>query len=369
MILTKPFRPDTRMLTGQQLFRGTEKSLWNFYAHGVTSSLLNAFLICREQTRLAYVLGLGSRFTPLAMEFGTCCHWVLEQVYHEMEYRSLVDGRDMRPEALVREYEQKWLAETPAPTQAQLENQEKIYGMAEIVLPEYFRRWDGDFTGKYSHGSETTRPAKWLSLEEIFNVPYQYPDGLTVPIRGRRDGVFVDGRGAVWVFDTKCRSVINDEDAMDTLPFDLQQMLYLWVTCEQAKTTGLRKEIGCETSKAFPSGVVMNIIRRPGQRWLKDDTLSSFLDRVRADVSPKKYDHYFIRYQMSIGVEEVLLWKKTSFDPIMREIRGWWEGKVPHYMNPNGLVTKYGRCQYFLPITKGDFSGCFKREKIFPELD
>src|SRR5687767_5785188 len=65
----------------KDLFRGEQPSLWKFHEHGVTSSFLNSYLTCKEQTRLCYVEGWGSRTVPLAFEFGTACHWILEQAY------------------------------------------------------------------------------------------------------------------------------------------------------------------------------------------------------------------------------------------------------------------------------------------------
>lgn len=344
------------------LFRDEFPSLWNFHEHGVTSSFLNSFLTCREQTRLHYVEGWASRHVPLAFEFGTCCHWILEQAYSPDNIRKIKPMLETAFEQLplwiqlqVDTYEKKWLEQVTLPSQKQLEQQELVYGMANAILPSYFTRWNGDFLGKYSYHNGTTAPVKWDSLEEVFEIPYEYPDGLVVPIRGRRDGVFYDKRNKLWVFDTKCRSVINDDDALDTLPFDLQQMLYLYVTRVQ-------KEVN-------PAGVIMNILRRPGQRRGMDEALTDFLERIAAEYAkPAKFDHHYKRYEMAIDRNEISDWKADMLDPLMLDVRAWYEGTAPHYMNHNALITKYGKCGMFLPICKNEFSQCYRREHCFSEL-
>jgi hypothetical protein len=345
----KTAKPLTRT---DAMFRGEEKSVWRLYEHGVTSSLLSSYLLCREQTYLHYVKGYGAPISPIALEYGSCIHWVLEQAYGNPKRLPTDDNIHV----WLRCYEAKWRAENRRQTAAQAEMMEKVYGMASCVLPHYFKRWSGDFTGNYGKFKPgTKRPAKWLSLEQEFAVPYTYPDGKVVTIRGKRDGVFLDPRGKVYVFDTKCLSVVNEADIVATLPLDLQFMLYLWVTREELKK--------------MPAGITMNIPRRPGQHWLVQDTLQSFLERVQKDVSnAKRYDHYFIRFDMDITKGELDWWKRNQLDPIMLDLRLWWDGVTPHYMNPKNLVTKYGRCGMFDAITAHDTSGLEQRTRPFSEL-
>lgn len=351
----------SRKSAADDLFRGTQPSLWKFWEHGVTSSFLNAFLTCREQSRLSYVEGYKSRHVPLAFEFGTCCHWVLEQAYGEGFVQLKKAPAKGWVEQTIKAYELKWLTETTAPSSAQLKQQELVYGLAEAILPTYFTRWAGDFTGKYSPANPTVAPARWDSLEIVFCHEYEYPDGRKTFLRGRRDGVFIDKKGEIWVFDTKCRSVINHEDACETLPVDIQQMFYLYVTYLERKKAKL--------TPVFPSGTVMNIVRRPGHRRGAAEQFQDFLQRVAKDVAnPRKYDHNLVRYQMRVMKDELLLWKEKTLDPLMMDVRMWWEGTAPHYMNPNALISKYGRCELFQPIVNEDFSGCYRRDFAFSEL-
>lgn len=349
--------------TSPKLFRGTNKSLWRFWEHGVTSSFLGLYLQCKEQTRLHYCEGWSSRMTPIYFEFGTCCHWVLEMAYKRpMDANAYAKKGAWRPDIKwiklkLKEYKAMWLASVPRPTERQLETMEEVYGLALVVLPSYFERWSGDFTGKYNYedGRRVASPHRWHSLENVFCIPYTYPDGKKTFIRGRRDGVFWDAKKQLWVFDTKCRSRDNDQTALDTLASDLQQNLYLWVTWK-------------ETGKV-PAGTIMNIIKRPTNYRRVDETLAAYLDRVRVLYEKKEsYDISLKRYEFCILKSDLLQWQSKILDPIMMDVRLWWEGKTPHYQNPHGLETKYGKCEMFAPLTRGDFTLCYRRPYAFNEL-
>lgn len=325
---------------------GGEPSCWNLYTDGVSSSMLNDFLTCREQLRLSAVKGYKPKSTPLPFAFGTCVHWILEQVY----------SRETKPldhsgvKKYIAEFEELWYKEMPAPTQKALDTQQYVYTLAEAVLPTYFVRWRGDFPRyKYPAPCEAPTPRKWLGLETKYRVEYEFPDKTIVPVVGTRDGFFESKDGKRWMFDTKCRSVIDEDATLDTLPFDLQQMLYLWAT---------RKQTG-----VCPNGTVMNIVRRPQHRQLKGESLKDFGERVAEDVQKEsRWDHFFKRVWMELLPSEIDEWEHTQLAPLLRDVRDWYDGAGPHYMNPNALITKYGRCQMYSLIVNDDPTGYVQRK-------
>lgn len=331
--------------------------VWDFWRDGVTSSFLNLFTQCREQTRLAYCLGYSPLVTPYYFEFGTAIHYCLEHVYARVEDESLRTPEGIRK--LMKDYTKIWAKTNAMPSSKQHEQQELIAIIAEHQLPHYFQRWDGDFNGgHYTYGNPTITPRKWVQLEVQFKIPYTYPDGRQVYIRGRRDGVFMDDQDRLWVFDTKCKSVIKEDTLSDSLQHDLQQMLYLWIT---------RAEY-----KVVPAGMVMNINRRPGLKRRTGESLKAYAERTANDIGNEKknrYDHYFIRYQMEIINDDLNHWEKTFLHPIMAELRLWYEGKIPHYMNPNALESKYGRCGMYELIVRNNTRLYLVRKKAFGELD
>lgn len=327
------------------LWQGSHPSAWSFWKDGVSSSLLSLFLTCREQFRLSVVDGWKSRTEPLYFGFGTCGHWLLERAY-QVRTGKCPDKTWLKHR--LREYEKAWTASAKQPTAKQMEQQDMIYGLHECLMPSYFKRWSGDWGGKYPRPTKVANPKKWLALEQRFTVPFEFPDGRVVPIRGTRDGMYECGSRGMWVFDSKFRSVIIEDDILDTFPFDLQQMLYLWAAWR-------------ETGKV-PSGAVLNVTRRPGHRLGKQELVSDFYDRVAAEVADRnRWDHYFMRFQLEITKGELQEWEDRTLRPLLLDLRGWWEGTVPHYLNPLNLVTKYGRCEMFLPITKDVYSQCYRR--------
>lgn len=344
--------------------------VWNLWRDGVTSSFLDMFTTCREQTRLAYVEGLSGHSSPMGIEYGSCIHWILEQAYRHWGLEHAEFGQAVSTEYVeswVKQYEKVWLTLNPDPTTDQLQQQELIYGYAESVLPAYFRRWCGDFTGEYSEmANPTSRPVEFLSLEEEFRVPYKYPDGVTVWLRGKKDIRFRDKRGKKWIMDTKCLSIIKDEEIADLFPTDLQQLIY--VLADLIDTNEMSQ------------GSIKNINRRPGHRRSRrggvEEPLRDFFARIKTDaddvsqwdMKDEKTTGWFVRWEMAMLESELIAWKRDTFDPLMQDVRDWVEGKSPHYATHKNATTKYGRCSMFGPLIKNDYSRVYKRERPFPEL-
>lgn len=331
----------------QHLWQGKHPSVWSFWREGVSSSIISMWLTSLEEARLKLVKGLRSRSEPIYFAFGTCIHWVLEQAY---ELKKPPNKRKIHE--LVKQFEKLWLKEVPKPSRPQLEQQELVYGLIEVELPYYFKRWEGDYVGyRYPVKTETAKPKKWLALEGPFRVRYTFPDGGATWISGTRDGLFECNKKLNWVFDTKGMKIIKPDDVLDLLLVDLQMFLYSWATQVADGIT--------------PAGFVKNIVRRPGQIRGKDEKLKDYLARVEGDISnEKRWDHYFQRFQLRITPGELKEWKMGWLDPVMMSMRMWWEGKTPHFYNPLTLITKYGRCDTFNAQVFGDRSGLFKQKDV-----
>lgn len=329
-------------------FCGKEPSFWQLGRDGITSSLADLYLNDPYQAYWKYVRGLSGPDTSLPLEFGMCCHKIREWAYTNTGVPDAV--------ALVDRYQKFWEKTYRKPTLAQKERQEMVYGLAEIVMANYFRRWDGDLSGKYAFGNKgSVSPKTWVSHEEKFDVPYTYADGLTVRIRGRRDGVFLDEKGQAWVLDTKCLGRIADQDISDTLPINFQQMLYV---------TAYLLETG-----TYPRGVVLDVVKRPQERQGKA-SLPDFLVRVKEkwdDV--ENYQENYGRFRMVLSKKEIDNWRATRLDKFMVEIRMWWEGSFDPCPRDNHAIGKYGRCEMFNAVARGETIGYTKRNSVFPELE
>jgi len=328
------------------LFRGTEKSVWRFWRDGVSSSLLAVFLACREQARLQLVEGLRSSSEKIYLGFGTCGHWLLHNMYDRQK-----PSGPIRISRWIREYSEAWTDEVPRATRTMRDQQDHIYGLHGVLMPRYAKRWAGDWRGsKYPLPNVTVRPRRWLQLEHEFRTWWVFGDGRKVPIRGMWDGVFVDRYGLVWIFDTKCLSVIIPEDLEETMSLNLQFMLYLWAYRNLHGTT--------------PRGFLLNICRRPGHRFKKNESKVDFYDRVRGEIKLRP-DHFFQRYELTVKPSDIRRWESLVLAPLMDDIRGWWEGRRSHYLNPNALISKYGRCEMFHAIVSGNRSGTYVVDDVY----
>lgn len=314
---------------------------------GVSATGLELFLTCPEQFRLQYIEGWVSIWPKLPLAYGTYMHWILERAYNKKLPPSM-----RWVEAKRKVFHKQWLNDAVNPIGKTIETQYLVYSLASCILPVYFHRYAGDWPdGKYPQKiTGIVKPKKWIDIEKLKHIEYEYDDGTTTIIRVKRDGVFTDKHSDVWVMDHKNFSVVKVEEILESLPMNLQQMLYLW---SYLRETG-----------QYPTGVQINILRRPILYRRKGENNDAYYDRTAKDIIARP-DHYFIRLEMAIAPEELDRWVETQLNPIMLLFRMWCEGRIPHFANPTSLVGKYGRCDVFNPILTNDFTFCYKTKRRF----
>lgn len=380
--LTIPRRMWTER-TGFPLFRNNEAprstgpgaGIWNFWRDGVTPSMLKAFDEDRKGAELKYVQGWTARSEGMGIAFGNCMHRCLEWVYDEFPkiteknvFDGSVDNTTLKVacDTFVVQYKHEWAASHPDPTTETLQQQELVYGIAQATLPSYIKRWSGDFWGKYDFmPNPSSHPVTYEALEGEFKVPYVYPDGMCVWLRGKRDMKFRDSKSNKFVLDTKCLSVISDRDIINMFPVDLQQNCYLLADLIDTGEMAL--------------GVIKNVIRRSAHKRKKDESLPDFLKRMAEDIADaKQWDvkgpkgettGWFARFEMQTSETELLDWKANWLDPLMQDVRMWVEGITPNYPTEGGMAGKYGTSDVFEPIVNSNYNNLYQRSKPFPELD
>lgn len=306
---------------------------WDFYRDGVSQSLIQKWLQCREQCRLEYNEGWTKIKQPLFFKFGTCVHWVLAEIYNSGEYPS----KD-HIVGLIRKYERNYLQKNVVNAEDQAELDE-LFMFAELLLERYFLMYEDDFKHK------------WLHVEKNFEV--EVGKFLPYKIRGRWDGIYEDENGDLTLIDHKCLSLIDPEGIKDVLPLDMQVMTYLYAA---------RQIFG-----RMPKQMIYNILRRPGFRQGKKSA-EEFKQHIILEMN-KKLDYFFIRIPIRITEHEVDDWYENQLFPILEQIQDWYDGGCKSYVTPGALITKYGRCSMFDAITKADYSGLKKRQFPFEELD
>lgn len=322
--------------------RGEEKksSFYDYARDGVTQSLLSIFLECRRKAEMV-LEGWTPRGTPLAMTHGTVGHGVLQLVYEDNRLGKLKGAPSTSYlNKVVGKVEKMWLEENKKPTKQMLQDLELSLMYAQAVLPSYFDFWKDDF-----------KKLTWEKVEGAFKLPFQLSDGRKTFIRGKMDGVFK--RNGLWLFETKFKSMINEGDIAEALPLDMQVLMYLQAL----------KEIYDHN----PSGVLYNVVRRPGLQLKKSESLSAFSKRVSKDVE-KRPEWYFYRFEVAITKSDLEKWA-TCFKGLMKDFMDWRDGKVSTYPRSGACHSKYGRCWGLTPCVTGSYDTLVKREKVFNELE
>lgn len=311
---------------------------------GVTQGLLATWLACRQKAKW-YLSGLSLRSSNMSMTYGEIGHAVLESIYNDIRSKKLWSSPDARK---VRSYigaiEKEWHKEHPRADKKSLEYVELACLIAEATLPLYFDYWKKDI-----------KEIKWQQLEHEFAIPYITKDKRKTVIRGKMDGVFSSPK--LWLFESKFKSRINEGDMVDTLPFELQVMLYIWALIRSPKFKDIT-----------PSGVLYNVIRRLGLEQKKDETITQFAQRCIQDIQ-KRPEYYFIRLEISIGRDDLNKFE-GELEDMLTDFMDWWAGKTGHYKNTGHCIDKYGRCPYLLLCAGYKNSTAYiKRDRIFRELE
>ena len=307
---------------------------------GVSQTLLGKWLACRQLARYD-LQGWTPKTVSLSLTNGTIGHAILQHVYEGQRKKELgvVPSKEQFTR-IIKLVEKIWLAENPRPTKNMLQDLEFALLNAEVVMPIYFDYWKEDF-----------KKMVWEKLEGEFKIPYQTKDGRKTFIRGKMDGVFK--RNGLWLFESKFKGMINEGDILDTLSIDLQVMLYLWALGKGYKLA--------------PSGVLYNVVRRPGLKLGASETLPALGKRIVKDIQ-KRPEFYFFRFEVATDKDDIAKWS-AEFEQMLTDFLDWWQGKAGHYKNTGSCITKYGRCWGLTPCVENKFFNLMRRPTVFRELE
>lgn len=298
--------------------------IWDFQRDGLSPSYINTFLRCREEFRLATVEGYREKSYDFSIEFGNIWHWLHDQwVAHGDEMPGI--------KAAIATYKSE-VFDPAFMTPEDRAEQEIGYAMTYAMWPAYQKYYRRD------------AERAWATYEETFNVPYTFEcDGerVTTQLRGKIDGAWFE-RKDLWLHDMKSKGTLN--------PTELEMMLHLDV---QMLTYALIFKIA--TGRQV-SGVEMDMVRRPGTRPRKGESIEAYVKRLKTEVSLDPA-HYFVRVPLYLCEADVEAWRETTLDPILCDVYRWSIGRSPHYVNPGGLVPRPWRSRYATLICTGDTSG------------
>jgi hypothetical protein len=329
------------------------KTWYNIQTDGITQGLLNNFRTCREST-LLFLSGWSQKGSSMALTFGNIVHAVLELIYGDIQKGKLKSLPALKQvHGYILTVEKIWEKENPKADQKLLEMKEFAFLLAEAIMPIYFEFWHKDLA------------ITWMGLEQQFTIPYALQDGRKTVLRGKMDGLYK--KGGIWLFETKSKSRIDEGTLVDVLPMDFQNNFYL--SCVR------------RLHKIQPAGARYNIIRRTGMSQGKKENIKQFSQRVVEDIR-KRPEYYFMRFELSIGKEEMNKFDSQLADQFV-EFYNWWETltgktsivpasalqKIAHYPNPSQCETKYGRCWALDICAQDNYRNYEKRSQVFRELE
>lgn len=359
---------------------------------GVTQSMLNGFLCCRERFRLKVIEGLQptQRFAP-SMDFGTMWHACEETLSKQKG----------NWEEKLKEEATKFCLKFPL----QQDEVNKWYNVCKVLFPIYV-----DFWAKDKEQREKTP----LLQEYAFKVPYTLPSGRIVYLRGKFDAVDLIGKGklaGIWLQENKTKSEIDEEKIRQQLKFDLQTMLYL-VALQKYKSevsyTGDAWDILARSMQHHQIlGVRYNVIRRPlagGKGSIRQhaptkakpggETSAEFYERLRG-VILEDVGGYFLRIKSEVFPSDIERFKRLCLNPLLEQLCDWYDfvtqgdplresdnrsTRVPgdppesfgiHFMYPHGLynpLIETGQTDLDNFLETGSEIGLHRVDKLFTEL-
>lgn len=370
----KTLSPD---LQGTPFWKGPEED-------GITQSMLNDFMFCRERFRVRTILGLGTadRFNK-SIEYGNLWHICEEHLAKRSDWKKPLQDYT---KVLIRKYP--------------LEQAEvlKWYNVCLIQFPVYVEYWK-------AHPDVKNRTP--LLQEEVFRIPYQLPSGRTVHVKGKFDSVdFIrsEGLAGIYLQENKTKGDIDEASLQKNLRFDLQTMFYL-----NALVTGAG--LGTDVTSHWPDefndqpilGVRYNVVRRPlsgGKGSIRQhqptksnpqgESLESFYSRLLNDYIRPEPEYWFKRWKTEISRADLEAYQDRFLNPILEQLCEWYDHVSVCYdrgMNPftTAHPKKYihFQCPYgvYNPISEGyatdldeylasgSRAGLVKIETLFPELE
>lgn len=309
---------------------------------GVTYSFLDEFLRCREQARLSYVVGYAQKQLIEAFEFGNCIHNCLEA-------QGNAKGRAFDHNRVLNEYRLMRNKQIMANEKTELH---RIVETARLVWPAYLKFWQA------KQGMEMLSDCEFVSNEEDFKIPHVLPNGTSIILRGRLDGV-LRYKGRLWLMENKTKSVI-DERIADYLPHDMQTQMY----CHAVNLKYGEKV----------EGILYNVVRRPGLRVGKG-TVPNLLERIAVDLDERP-EFYFPRWNIYLDPGDTERWVSRVLNPILTQVQLWWDeikenpfdpfsipNRTHHWMSPTGLYSQYGRSNYFDLLVNNNDHGFYRRDR------
>lgn len=277
--------------------------------------MLSRYLCCKERFRLYAMDGLRTvdEFNH-RIEYGNLWHTVEEAVGKGKDWQIELKAH---AEKLMDKY------------RTQKDEIYKWYRVCHTQFPIYLKHWVQNTQEK---------AAKPVFAEQVFRVPYRLPSRRIVQLRGKWDGGVLApndaGEVGLWLNEHKTKGDIKPDQLQRQLTFDLQTMMYVVALREPVPGS-----IHAKRSEPI-MGVRYNVVRRPlsggkGSIVKHKPTKSNpqgesdeqYYARLGQYIKDEP-DHYFMRWNISIGKPDVERFKTQCLVPILENVCDdyeWWD--------------------------------------------
>ena len=342
---------------------------------GVTQSMLQKFLVCRERFRVQTLLGLKAVEGFMhRLEYGNMWH-VCEEWHAKIG-----DGREYgvvrEPRPVVRDQPQTYdetLQEIGPGEMAQTVPQERLweealrilcarlcdkYPMQQEQVIHWMRVCKLQFPIYVRHWAEHPDVVNRVPLfqEQVFSIPFHLPSGRVVRLKGKFDEVNLGverKEQVIWLKENKAKGEIDQQALTRQLEFDLQTGTYLSaLMADQADPGGYlasHEQSGSPKFKrtARVAGVLYNVIRRPlsgGKgtisQWKptksrpEGETSEQFYERLAGVIGsasgdewgvPDDQNFFFMRWNVGVTREDVERFQHRCLIPLLEDLCHWYD--------------------------------------------
>lgn len=295
-----------------------------------SASKIRQFLSCEKKYEYKYVDGLLPRTYQRALEFGSIGHKFLENWYTHLK-----DGGEFNLKAISETIKtDRGLEDFDSfTTQAFETDLYTVHGM----IAAYTKFYEND-------------PKQWeiLAVEQLIDYAQSFEG---IHLRGIPDLVVKERNSDfVWIIDHKFLAQIT-QGLLKKLPLDIQVHMYL-------------KMVKQYINKLYPElkirGVIYNIVRKPGIRQKKDESLEAFQLRLFKDYSDRP-EEFFFREYVIVTEHNIAMFEEFMTNIAIDMKRKHSTGK---FIQNVFACDQYGECPYIELCLRGKEAASYLFKQI-----
>lgn len=348
---------------------------------GITQSMLQRFLNCRERFRLKYIEGL----TPPdafhhRLEYGS--------LWHICEEYCMEDWKGKLHEYVEQLYKRY-------PLQA-----EAITKWADVCLVQ--------FPQYLAYYAKKSRKVEWIEQEVTFDVVYTLPSSRRVRLRGKRDGVLRKFKPKRLILrENKTKGDVEEQSLVEQLGFDLQTMFYVVAhntefsdrPVYEVEYNVVRRPLSGGKGTIRPLQNVNKGVKSPDGKALpaRPETMPEYYARLGEYIANDP-SYFFMRWDVTLTKDDISVFTQQFLNPILEQLCDWWDwveavygsggtgnpfdglcrlssSRKPyngHWRHPYGVynvLDKGGSSEYDEYLLTGSEVGLVRGLPLFPELD